>query len=93
MKKFPDSPPHEIHRLTPEQWAACLPEKRKAEQIDMAVNRLRHALEDSRNFPVAYETLANMGYMQRTANGFKSIDPDQIVARCHEAIARLESLR
>lgn len=90
--KTPDSPPHEIHRLTVEEWAACLPEKRKTEQINLAIERLRHALEDSRNLPVAYPVLANMGLMTRTANGFRAIDPRQVISRCREAIARLEGI-
>jgi len=59
--------PHEIHEEV----------KLTAREI----GRLRHALDDSRNLPSAYEILSDHGLMERTPNGFVSLDPQVIETR------------
>lgn len=59
------------------------------ERLRLDYNLLHVALGDSRQMSVAYPILARHGLMERTANGFKAIDPDVIVRRCHELIERL----
>lgn len=63
----------------------------RAEAKMHLIGRLRHALTDSRNHAVAYPTLAMLGLMERTANGFKMIDPEAVNRRINEAIRILES--
>jgi hypothetical protein len=60
------------------------------EEKMMILNRLEFALQDCRNHPTAYPILARFGYMERTANGFKSIDPDAIRNRIREVILNLD---
>lgn len=52
---------------------------------------LGHALDDPRNMPSAYPILADHGLMERTGNGFKSIDPDTIRRRIRDLIVTIES--
>ena len=40
------------------------------------LRKLRFALDDSRNLPVAFEILAQFDEMQRTDCGYVSIDPE-----------------
>lgn len=58
----------------------------------LEIDRLRHALADTRNHPAAYPILAKHGFMERTPDGFKAIDPEQVMSRCRELIARLEAI-
>jgi len=53
-------------------------------------NQLHVALSDSRQLPVAYPILAKHGLMERTENGFKSIDPEVIARRCRELLDRID---
>ena len=48
--------------------------------------RLRFALEDTRNLPSAYPILAVAGVLERTENGFKSIDPETAQKRIRELL-------
>lgn len=59
------------------------------QQTRIDYNLLHVALGDSRQIDVAYPILARHGLMERTANGFKAIDPGVVVRRCHELIDRL----
>lgn len=54
--------------------------------------RLRQALTDSRSHPIAYPILARHGYMEKTANGYKAIDPEAVISRCRELLAKLEAV-
>lgn len=47
-------------------------------------DRLRVALEDSRNLPIAYPFLADAGLMERTPNGFVAQDPETLQRKCRE---------
>lgn len=58
---------------------------------EFTVGRLQQALTDSRAHPIGYPILARYGYMERTANGFKAIDPDAFISRCKCLIGELES--
>ena len=56
---------------------------------DLEAASLRHAVNgDFRAWPSAYPVLAKFGLMERTTNGFRSIDPDHLLSRCRELLAR-----
>ena len=57
--------------------------------VALEISRLEHALEDSRNYPVAYPILVKHGFMERTPDGFRSISPEAVVSRCRELLAKL----
>jgi hypothetical protein len=61
----------------------------KNERKYLDYNQLHVALGDSRQLPIAYPILARYGLMDRTANGYRSIDPEVIMRRCRELIDRL----
>lgn len=64
-------------------------DKMNIEQIKIDYNHLHVALGDSRQLDVAYPILAKHGLMERTANGYKAIDPEAVIRRCRELIDRL----
>lgn len=59
---------------------------------ELEINRLEHALTDTRNYSVAYPILAKHGFMERTPDGFKAIDPEAVALRCRELISKLRSI-
>lgn len=57
------------------------------EQIEHDKERILHVLKSGwQALPIAYPILARHGYMERTAEGFKAIDPESVVRRCREFI-------
>lgn len=59
------------------------------EQLKNDYNLLHVALGDSRQLSVAYPILSRHGLMERTANGYKAIDPDAVMRRARELIDRI----
>ena len=57
---------------------------------DFKIQRLKFSLCDFRSAQIAYPILADHGFMERTANGFVVIDPNQIESRTRELISQLE---
>jgi hypothetical protein len=53
--------------------------------------RLRATADDWRKLPTAYETLAAHGWLERTDNGYKSVDLATARRRCRELAEQLES--
>lgn len=47
----------------------------------MEIGKLRHALADARNLPAAYDILVKHHLMDRTPEGYKSLDPRTIQIR------------
>lgn len=47
-------------------------------------DRLRVALLDPRNLPIAYPFLADAGLMERTPSGYVSQDPETLQRNCRE---------
>jgi hypothetical protein len=82
MKNFPDSPPHEVHKLSAIEALEALPPVRRAPAARHAVRLLEEAIADSRKLPGAYEILAQFGELERTRNGYKCIDASALVNRC-----------
>jgi hypothetical protein len=62
----------------------------KKEQIEFEIARLQEALEDFRKHSMAYPILARHGFMERTACGFKAIDPEAVQRRCCQLINQLQ---
>ena len=81
--------PYTMPKLTGIALMDALPPVRRAEMARHAIGRLQHALEDSRNHSAAYEILANFGEMTRTASGYRTIDPEAVIARCRRTIETL----
>jgi len=62
------------------------------EQARIDIMQLETAISgDFRQLPVAYPILARYGMMDRTPNGFKAINPEVVVARARELIAKLST--
>lgn len=60
------------------------------EQARIDIMQLETAISgDFRQLPVAYPILVRHGFMERTPNGFKAIDPEAVIARSKALIARL----
>ena len=58
---------------------------------EFKIARLNHALSDWRNRPCAYPILWLHGLMEKTPDGYKSIDPETIDRRIKELIAQLST--
>jgi len=58
---------------------------------EFAISRLQQALTDTRAHPIAYPILARYGYMEKTANGYKAIDPETVILRCKALISQLSA--
>ena len=74
---FPNSPPYSMPR--------------DPSPAEFDIGRLNQALTDSRSHPIAYPILARHGFMEKTANGYKAIDPETVVKRCKQLIAELSA--
>lgn len=60
------------------------------EQARIDIMQLETAISgDFRQLPVAYPILARYGLMERTVNGFRSINPETVVSRARELIGKL----
>lgn len=72
--------------------AVCLTDlpMKRSEQLKQDADRLNHILNGSAQLSVAYPILARHGFMERTANGYKCIDPDIVIRRCREALDKIE---
>ena len=81
--------PHTIVKLSGIPLLDAMPEKRKSEWAAHAISRLQHGIEGQPT--AAYETLANLGLLERTRNGYRNIDGGAIIRRCREGITMLAS--
>lgn len=62
-------------------------------KIEHSRDRIAHALKDFKNQSCSYKVLAEFGEMERTPNGYKSIDPEAFVLRCKRLDQKLAELQ
>lgn len=56
------------------------------EQLKQDAERIGHIINGNANLCVAYPILARHGLMERTDNGYKSIDHQVVMRRCRAAL-------
>lgn len=63
----------------------------RIQQARQDKERLHEVVQDWNKFSLAYPILARYGFMERTTNGYRAIDPEIIIRRSRELISKIEN--